>query len=333
MGERNSTDRWRGVRARYRLGLAQRLVPFGARWLPRIGERPARFALSVILRRWIELCGLRDDGARATGARRAFQMALPDQDADRLMERWTAARSDALASSLVYLARWVAGRPSRTIRPRPSFRLPPDLPCVVGVLHYSIDPVVSVACLEANGASRFRCAYYPPLPGTDDDRELWFANTEVPKHIAETLLPITDPWWLPDALAHLSHGGSVMVALDAPFDSVHGAATRIDVGHAHVPLARSAELFARLEGVQLAFAFPERVSSSSWELGIVFVDDIEALARAAAEWIATHRDDWAGWPYITWRCDVLAMRRHAFERSGEVSCDGRSPRRRVGPAM
>src|SRR5271167_4757894 len=130
--KRNHTDRRPTAQQWYvrrlaqidRLALAQRFVPFGQRTLPWLPERPAQRALSATLRRSTELWGLSGDSVRVTSAKRAFEMAFPEEDADRFVDEWMAARSDALAASLVYLARWRAGRESRIIRLRPSFRLP-----------------------------------------------------------------------------------------------------------------------------------------------------------------------------------------------------------------
>jgi hypothetical protein len=332
--KRNHTDR-RSAAQQYvrrlaridRLALAQRFVPFGQRVLPWLPERLAQRALSATLQRWTELWGLSGESVRVTSTKRAFEMAFPEEDADRFVDEWMAARSDALAASLVYLSRWRTGRESRIIRLRPTFRLPAGKPCVVALVHFSIDPVVNVAFFETFGASTFRWVSYPLLPTVEDDRELWMANSEVPPHIANVLLPITNARWAIDAVAHLKRGGNIMLALDAPFDSGRPASTEIEVANARVPLAPSTELFARLPDVQLVFGWAERVGKSSWELDLKPVDDINALAQTAAEWIAANRMDWAGWPYIVWRENVLAMRRHMHEDPPELRVTGLRARR------
>lgn len=291
------------------LRLALRAVPLGTRLLPRLPERTTQRALGRILGRWPALWGLSDDGEYVRSTRQAFRLAFPAEDADRFVQSWLAARANALALSVGYMARWIIGRESRMVRLQPRFRLQGTGPFVVVFLHYSLEPVIQLACLTAHPNLSFRWPIYPLQPNIEDDRVLWLTRSELPPTAARTLLSIADPKWTVDVLAHLRHGGSLLMALDAPLDGRRPASATIAVGELRVPIAPSVEIFVRASGAKLVFASPRREPDGTWTLDLVHVSDIEELAAQAAEWILTYREEWAGWPYVVWREDAVEMRR------------------------
>src|SRR5580704_14178747 len=132
------------------LRLALRAVPLGTRLLPRLPERTTQRALGRLLGRWPALWGLPDDGEYVRSTREAFRLAFPAEDADRFVQSWLAARANALTISLDYMARWLLDRESRTVRLRPSFRLQGTGAFVVVFLHYSLEPVIQLACLAGH---------------------------------------------------------------------------------------------------------------------------------------------------------------------------------------
>ncbi|HET8814605.1 MAG TPA: hypothetical protein VFM51_06585 [Solirubrobacterales bacterium] len=175
-------------------------------------------------------------------------------------------------------------------------------------LHYSIDPLVQLACMSAAPDRRIRCANYPMQPGVEDDRELWLTGTETPPRIAETLLQITDPRWVTTGIDHLREGGTIFMAVDAPFDGNRPASTTIRAGRSRLPLTPSVELFAEVENVRLVLAWPYPRSKRSWALDARQAASVEELAGLAGEWIGSHPEHWAGWPYLLWRENATAMR-------------------------
>jgi hypothetical protein len=291
------------------LRLALRAVPLGTRLLPRLPERTTQRVLGRILGRWPELWGLSDDGEHVRSTRQAFRLAFPAEDADRFVQSWLTARGNALAISLDYMARWLVGRKSRMVRLRSSFRLQGPGPFVVVCLHYSLEPVIQLAVLAAHPDLSFRWPIYPVLPNIEDYRVLWLSRSKLPSRVAITLLSIADAKWAVDVLAHLRGGGSLLMALDAPLDGHRRANTTIAIGELRVPIAPSIEIFVRMSGAQLVYASPRREPDGTWTLDLVHVADIEELAALAAEWILTHREEWAGWPYVVWREEAAEMRR------------------------
>lgn len=255
--------------------------------------------MGKVFGRWPQLWGLPRE--RVHSSRQAFELGFPDEDVDRFLDGWLMERGRGTATCLNYMARWICDRPSRLIRPTSDFELPAG-PCVVVFLHYSIDPIVQIACISAAQEDlSIRWAYAPIQPGVEDDRALWLGGIEIPARIAETLLPITDPTWLAVALDHLTEGGTVFVAIDAPFDSTRRASTSISVGRANMPLSPSIELFAGVEDLRIIFAWPWPKSRTSWIVDLKPVASIDELAALANEWIESYREHWAGWPYLVWR--------------------------------
>lgn len=289
------------------LRFSQRLAPLSQRALPRLPERPTQLAMGETFARWPGLWGLTASGKRVRTARQALERALPDQDVERLLAEWVRAKGRGMAACVNYLSRWTRRRPSRLIRPAPGFELP-DGPCVVAALHYSIDPMVQLACMAAAPGRSVRCANYPMQPGVEDDRELWLAGAETPSEITETLLSITDPRWVATGVEHLRQGGTLFMAIDAPFDANRPAATTITAGRSQLPLTPSVELFAAVEGVQLVLVSPQPRSRTTWTFDVRRAASVEELAGHAGEWIEAHREHWAGWPYLVWRENATAMR-------------------------
>ncbi len=293
------------------LNLARALIPLGRNVLPFLPERPSQFVMGGAMGRLPQLWGLVDQGQRVRNARRAFEQALPDEDTDVLYARWVRAKGRGIATSLIYLSRWIKGRGSRLIGPADELELPTG-PCVVAFLHYSIDPLVQLACIAAaRDDLSVRWPMYPIQPGEEDDRKLWLGGDEVPPQIAEMLLPITDPRWMATAVSHLEARGTVFIAIDAPFDSNRAARSSIPIGRARLPLAPSIELFSGVEGVQLLFASPQPKSRSTWVFDVRRAADVEGLARLAGEWIESHPLHWSGWPFLFWRENATVMRENA----------------------
>jgi len=213
-----------------------------------------------------------------------------------------------MATTVSYLARWIRGRRSRLVQPGPEHRFPRG-PSVVAFLHYSIDPIVQLACIAAAEEElSIRWPTYPMQSGVEDDRELWLAGNEIPTRIEQALLPITDPSWVAVACDHLRGGGTVFISIDAPFDANRRAGSSIQVGRARLPMSPSVELFAKIEGVQLALAWPRPTGRSRWVFDLKPVDDVDGLGRQAGAWIQAHYQHWAGWPYLVWRENAAAMR-------------------------
>jgi hypothetical protein len=294
--------------------LALRAVPLGRRLLPRLPERTSQIAMRRAIRRWPEPWGLFDDGERVRDVRQAFVLAFPSEDVDLFANRWVAARSDALAATLNYLSRWVVGRESRMVHTEPSAHLRTERASVVVFLHYSVDPVMQLACLTTHPELNFRWPMYPMQPNDEDDRALWLTRIEVPPSIAKALLPVTSPRWVVDAIGHLKRGGSLMIALDAPFDAGCTPTFSVAIGAARLPIAPTIELFARTTDAQLIFAWPRRGPDRTWALDFVGVGETHELSGLASEWIETHREDWSGWPYVVSRGDAVSMRRSVSVR-------------------
>lgn len=289
------------------LRLSRRLAPLGGAILPWLPERLSRFAMGAAFARWPGLWGLTASGKRVRTSRQALERAFPGEDANRLLSEWVRARGRGMAAAVNYLARWRKGRRSRLIRPAPGFELP-EGPCVFAFLHYSIDPVVQLACLSAAPGRRVRCATYPMQPGVEDDRELWAAGAETPPAIAEMLLPVTDPRWVATGIDHLREGGTLFVAIDAPFDGSRPPAATISAGRARLPLTQSVELFAGVEDVRLVLAWPYPRSRGLWALDVRQAESAGQLAGLAGEWIEAYPKHWAGWPHVIWREKATEMR-------------------------
>jgi hypothetical protein len=294
----------------------QSLLPLGRSVLPLLPERPSQLVMGAALGRWPQLWGLSAAEKGVGGARRAFQRAFPSEDVDEFLARWVRARGQGMATSLNYLSRWLRGRDSHLVELASQFELPKG-PHVVAFLHYSIDPMTQLVCLSGNQDDlSIRWPIYPMEGGVEDDREMWLTGNTVPPHIDEMFLPVTDPRWLAVAFGHLSQGGTVFIAIDAPFDSNSRPRKWILIGQARLPIAPSIEMFARVKDVQLTLAWPRPESRSSWLVDTKHVDDVDELAQLAGAWIESHHEHWAGWPFVVWREKAMMMR----ERNEQKWC-------------
>lgn len=284
--------------------------------VPRLPEAPTRRLIAGLCTRWPQLWGLDEQGKRVTVGRCAFERAFPAGDAGKFLPSWIAARGEGLATSLVFLARWLVGRRSGFIQPAPGQRLPGKGPVVVAALHYSIDPAVQLSCIYSGLRRDFLWAIAPLQETVEDDRDLWFKDAAIPPEVERMLMPVRDRAWIVRAAAHLRRGGGVFLAIDAPYDSARPAPTSIRVGHSAFSLAPSVELFLRLGHVPLFFAAPRRVRGERWTVELVPVADVEELAAVAERWIAANQTDWAGWQFMLWRDDSEEMRREVAAGGG-----------------
>ena len=305
--------------------VAQRAVPVGQRILPLVPEPVGRGALTGVLRRWPSLWGMFDDSKRLRAARHAYQLAFPGEDAEDFTTQWLASRGAGLAASLTHMARESAGRSSRMIDGGSEIHIADDGPCVIALLHYSIDPVLGLTLLAANPERDFRWPLYPPQPGVEDDRALWLAGRRIPEAIERALLPITASSWLVDAVRHVKDGGDLFIAMDAPFDRRRSPTTFLRIGQVALPLAASIELLARRTEAQLLFAWPEAQPGKTWILHLDGVADTHELAAAATRWIEENRCHWAGWPYLRWRENSVAMRRNVSRLTPPASAGANPP--------
>lgn len=288
---------------------SQRMVPAGQHLLPMLPETLCATTLGHALRRWPESWGLFGGGKRIRAIRQAYQLAFPQEDADAFTAKWIAVRGEDLAASMIHMARVVAGRPSRLLCGEARIESEAGRPSVVATLHYSIDPALSLALLIANPTRSFRLPMYPFRPAIEDDRALWLARCRIPAHIERTLLPVTQPAWLIEAMRHLEDGGDVIIAMDAPFDGKRSSATSFRIGGTQMALAGSIELLAERTGAQLLFASPEPLLRKGWSMRLDAVTDACELAALATRWIEAHRLSWAGWPFLLWRDPSVSMRR------------------------
>jgi hypothetical protein len=290
------------------LRFAQGLIPLGPKMLTWFPERPSQLVLGWALARFPKLWGISIEGTRVQKSRRAFELAFPDEDADELLADWMRARGRGMATTLGYLARWSKGRRTRLMRTAPEFKLP-EGPCVVAFLHFSFEPIGQLACIAASPDDlNIRLPIMPMQPGLEDDRALWLGNQAVPSRIDDAFLPVTDPSWMATAVDHLRAGGTIFISIDSPFDSSMTPESSISVGQAQMPLSPSVELFARVENVQLAFAWPTPKSRSSWVIDVKPAADVEELAKLSGEWIEEYRQHWAGLTFLVWREKVTEMR-------------------------
>lgn len=300
-------------------GVSQRFVPIGQHVLPFVPEYVSQLVLGSALSRCPSLWGMFADSKRIRATKRAYHLAFPGEDAEVFTAQWIVSRGNDLAASMTYMARENAKRRSRLVHPRSTIQLVKDPPLIVALLHYSIDPAVALAILAANPGRAFRWPLYPLQPGIEDDRALWLANGKIPSAINRSLLPITESTWLIEAVRHIDGGGDIFVAIDAPFDRKGDSISLLRVGQIAMPLAASIEFLAHRTGAQLAFAWPERGPKKTWILHVDRVADTGELAGAATHWIEGNRCNWAGWPYLRWRENSVAMRQNVSRLSGPIS--------------
>jgi hypothetical protein len=290
--------------------VAQRMVPIGQRVLPFVPESVSRALLARALGQWPSLWGMFEGGKRARTTRHAYGLAFPQEDAQVFINQWIASRGKDLAASIIHMARVSAGRQSSLVDIESEIVISQNRPCIVALLHYSIDPILPLAVIASNPARDFRWSLYPPQPGIEDDRSLWFARSKIPSAIKETLLSVTESSWVLAARNHIEQGGDIFIAMDTPFDRERQSVASLRIGQVTMPIAASIDLLAKRTDAQLIFAWPEIGSRNTWILHLDAVRDVNELACAATRWIADNRLHWAGWPYLRWREASVSMRRN-----------------------
>jgi hypothetical protein len=290
------------------------LVPAVEPLLPHLPERWSRAVLAKALKRCPQLWGWSSKSDRRSLTRRSFQRAFPLSDADGFIADVVSVRADALATSAIYMARTQAGRGSGLVEPLmlPSAK---EMPCVVTYLHCAIDPAIQIALLASNPRHLFRWVVFPTQPGEplrwggERERALFLGGRTIPGWISETLLCVTEPSWPIEALSHLRHGGSILIALDAPLESTRPPLASLRIGQASMPISPAIDLLVRAGGARLLFVWLERRPDYSWALRCADFANTVVLAAAASRWIDDHRVHWGGWPYLTWRLKATDLRR------------------------
>jgi hypothetical protein len=290
--------------------VAQRMVPIGQRVLPFVPESVSRATLARALGQWPSLWGMFEDSKRARTTRHAYGLAFPREDAQVFIRQWIASRGEDLAASIIHMARVSADRHSSLIDTKSEIVISQNRPCIVALLHYSIDPILPLAVIASNPARNFRWSLYPPQPGIEDDRSLWFARSKIPPTIQKILLSVTESSWVLAARSHIEQGGDIFIAMDTPFDRERQSVASLRIGQATMPIAASIDLLAKRTDAQLIFAWPEIGPKGTWILHLDAVTDVSELACAATRWIVDNRLHWAGWPYLRWRETSVSMRRN-----------------------
>jgi hypothetical protein len=183
----------------------------------------------------------------------------------------------------------------------------------VTYLHYVIDPSLQLALIAGNHNHRFRWVVYPPPPHEPlrwgHGPDLYLAGSPIPHSIFNTLLPVSDSSWIITALRHVRHGGSVLIALDAPVNSRRAPVEWLRVGQTAMPISPAIDLLAGEDGARLLFVWPQRRANDTWAVQCQQVADTAALGSTASRWIDEHRLDWGGWPCLTSRLAATDMRR------------------------
>jgi hypothetical protein len=276
--------------------------------------------LSALLRRFPSLWGWSVHGDRHDSVRCAFEQAFPCDDSTAFVKQTIAARSRALAASMIYMARTQAGRSSALVKPL-MLTDADETPYVVTYLHYAIDPTMQLSLLAANPDRRFRWVVYPPPPNRplrwEDERDLYLAGSTIPESIRQTMLYITEPSWLIEALRHVRRGGSIFIALDAPLNSRRPAVASLKVGQATLPISPAIDLLASSGKARLLFVWPELRPDDTWHLSCECFPHTSALAAAASQWIDTNRIYWAAWSCLTIRLLATDMRGAAITSSSD----------------
>jgi hypothetical protein len=301
--------------------ISQWVVPIGQYVLPLFPESLSQKVLAGALRHWPSLWGMFEDSKRVRAARYAYRLAFPSDDAEAFTTQWIASRGEDLAVSMIHMARASAGRRSSLLDSKSKIDVIQGRPCIIALLHYSIDPILPLAVIAANPTRDFRWPLYPPRPGIEDDRSLWFARSKIPPTIEKALLPVTESSWVIAARNHIERGGDIFIAMDAPFDRERQSVTSLRVGQAKMPLAASIAFLANRTGAQLIFAWPELGTEKTWILHADAVADTSELAAAATRWIEDNRLRWAGWPYLRWRETSVSMRRNMSQLEKTESAD------------
>jgi hypothetical protein len=291
-------------------GVSQRIAPIGQRVLPFVSESASAAVLARVLGQWPSLWGMFKDSKRMRTAGHAYRLAFPNEDTQSFMSRWIASRGEDLAASMVHMARVSAGRHSSLVDAKSKIVITQNRPCIIAVLHYSIDPIVPLAVISSNPTRDFRWPLYPPQSGIEDDRSLWFARSKIPLTIKKTFLPVTKSSWVIAARNHIERGGDIFIAMDAPFDRERRSVASLKVGQATMPMAASIDFLAKKTDAQLIFAWPQVGPKKTWVLHVDAIADTSELACAATRWIENNRLRWAGWPYLRWRETSVSMRRN-----------------------
>jgi hypothetical protein len=289
-------------------------VPLIRHGLSRCPELYGRTILAGVLRLCPQLWGWSTEDPRWHFTRSAYQDAFPHEDIEAFMTKIVMTRASAFATSMTYLARTQAGRHSDLIEPL-LLRDFVGTPCIVTYLHYAIDPSLQLALIAANHSHHFRWVVYPPPPHEplrwEHGPDLYLAGSAIPHSILKTLLPVTESSWVITALRHVRHGGSVLIALDAPVDSRRAPVAWLRVGQAAMPISPAIDLLAGVYGARLLFVWPERQANDTWALRCQDVADTAALGATASRWINEHRLYWGGWPCLTSRLEAAEMRRRS----------------------
>jgi hypothetical protein len=305
------TARFRHSAASALLSTSRCLVAAGKPLVPYAPERVTRAALARALGPYPQLWGWSGDGERRRSARCSYERAFPHEDPDAFIAEAIAARALALATSMTYIARTHAGRRSKLVQPLTLVDAN-EAPCIITHLHYAIDPALQLALIAANDGRRLRWAVYPARPSGArrwaGERSLLLA-ARIPHMLSETLLYVSEPSWLIEALRHLKLGGSVLLALDSLLDARRAPATFLEIGQARMPVSPAIELLADASGARLLFTWPQLRPDDTWNLHCDQFTDTAALAAAASRWIEANRVYWTGWPHLIWR-----LRRTDMER-------------------
>jgi hypothetical protein len=288
------------------------LVPLIRHGLSRCPQLFGRAILASVLRLCPQLWGWSTNDPRWRFTRSAYQDAFPHEDVEAFMTKIVVARAGAFATSMTYLARTQAGRHSDLIEPLLLGEFD-ETPCIVTYLHYAIDPSLQLALIAANHSRQFRWVVYPPPPHEPlrwgHGPDLYLAGSAIPQSISETLLAVTEPSWVITALRHVRHGGSVLIAVDAPVDSRRAPVAWLRVGQAAMPISPAIDLLAGVDGARLLFVWPERRANNTWTLRCQHLADTAALSATASRWIDEHRPYWGGWLCLTSRLEATEMRR------------------------
>ncbi len=286
------------------------VVLLGHRALPHVPERWGRIILTRLLKALPQLSGWSAQSERRHAAYSSYRLAFPHEDATEFMAALDAARASALATSMTHIARVQAGRESALVRPLTLTGGDID-PCVIAHLHYAIDPAAQLAVLAASTSRDLRWVVYPAQPTSrrwGAERSLLLAG-RVPDSISQRMLYVTESSWLIEALRHVRHGGSLLVALDTLLDSHRKPSSSLRVGQITMPLSPAIELLVNAGEARLIFVWPQRRADNTWSLHSEQIADTAALASAAGTWIEENPLYWAGWPYLTWRLKRTDMHR------------------------
>jgi hypothetical protein len=286
----------------------------GARLFAALPAGPTQKVTARLLRRFPTTYGMPRGGARAPAVVTAYGKAYPERDATRFVHEWSAARAEAMAQALYFLAQRTARGRSDVAR-TDSDGGPGG--AVIAFLHTGIDPVPAMAMLDMfhqNAGPTYRWVMWPVHRGPEtaqrwkDERDFLLRVGFMPPEIEDTLLPVTTADWFPTAIRHLRRGGRLLIAADAPFDGLRDAEVLVKVGQTSFPLTPAIELLRKLGRSSLRVLLPRRGKDGAWIANAVPVDSAEDMADAISRWIDSHPLDWAGWPFIVARRQLPKVR-------------------------